>query len=116
MQIEEKMLESQELADNWREIKDLRSNLECRLLEAEQLLQSMLRRPAELEPKVAQNQLDQAQVSDSFVSRWQPFEDSKMITNFYETWVIWDFWEILQQICNYINTLCTSFVQYLFIS
>lgn len=69
MQIEERMLESQELADNWREIKDLRSNLECHLLEAEQLLQSMLRRPAELEPKVAQNQLDQAQVSDSFVSR-----------------------------------------------
>ncbi|XP_016311636.1 nesprin-1-like isoform X6 [Sinocyclocheilus anshuiensis] len=61
LQIEERMLESQELADNWREIKDLRSNLECRLLEAEQLLQSMLRRPAELEPKVAQNQLDQAQ-------------------------------------------------------
>ncbi|XP_043075052.1 nesprin-1 isoform X1 [Puntigrus tetrazona] len=61
LQIEEKMLESQELADNWREIKDLRSNLECHLLEAEQLLQSMLRRPAELEPKVAQNQLDQAQ-------------------------------------------------------
>jgi len=63
------MLESQELTENWREIKDLRSNLECHLLEAEQLLQSMLRRPAELEPKVAQNQLDQAQVSDSFVSR-----------------------------------------------
>ncbi|KTG06491.1 hypothetical protein cypCar_00011069 [Cyprinus carpio] len=61
MQIEERMLESQELAENWREIKDLRSNLECHLLEAEQLLQSMLRRPAELEPKVAQNQLDQAQ-------------------------------------------------------
>jgi len=63
------MLESKELTENWREIKDLRSNLECHLLEAEQLLQSMLRRPAELEPKVAQNQLDQAQVSDSFVSR-----------------------------------------------
>lgn len=63
------MLESQELTENWREIKDLRSNLECHLLEAEQLLQSMLRRPAELEPKVAQNQLDQAQVSDNFVSR-----------------------------------------------
>jgi len=63
------MLESQELTENWREIKDLRSNLECHLLEAEQLLQSMLRRPAELEPKVSQNQLDQAQVSDSFVSR-----------------------------------------------
>uniref|UniRef100_A0A8C1YUK6 Spectrin repeat containing, nuclear envelope 1a n=1 Tax=Cyprinus carpio TaxID=7962 RepID=A0A8C1YUK6_CYPCA len=61
VKLQEKMLESQELADNWREIKDLRSNLECRLLEAEQLLQSMLRRPAELEPKVAQNQLDQAQ-------------------------------------------------------
>ncbi|XP_048062412.1 nesprin-1 isoform X1 [Megalobrama amblycephala] len=61
LQIEERMLESQELTDNWREIKDFRSNLECHLLESEQLLQSMLRRPAELEPKVAQNQLDQAQ-------------------------------------------------------
>lgn len=69
IQIEERMLESQELTENWREIKDLRSKLECHLREAEQLLQSMLRRPAELEPKVAQNQLDQAQVSDSFVSR-----------------------------------------------
>lgn len=69
IQIEERMLESQELTENWTEIKDLRSNLECHLREAEQLLQSMLRRPAELEPKVAQNQLDQAQVSDSFVSR-----------------------------------------------
>lgn len=62
------MLESQDLADSWKEIKDMRSNLECRLLESEQLLQSMLRRPAELEPKVAQNQLDQAQVSVNFVT------------------------------------------------
>ncbi|XP_073712130.1 nesprin-1 isoform X2 [Misgurnus anguillicaudatus] len=61
LQIEERMLESQDQADRWREIKDLRSNLECRLLESEQLLQSLLRRPAELEPKVAQNQLEQAQ-------------------------------------------------------
>ncbi len=91
------MLESQELANNWRDIKDLCSNLECRLLEAEQLLQSMLRRPAELEPKVAQNQLDQAQVSDSFVSRWQPLEDSK---NYYP--LVWTmgymrFFKTLQQ-------------------
>lgn len=69
MQIEEKMLESQDVADSWKDIKDMRSNLECRLLESEQLLQSMLRRPAELEPKVAQNQLDQAQASVSFVTK-----------------------------------------------
>ncbi|TRY57107.1 hypothetical protein DNTS_023982 [Danionella cerebrum] len=61
LQIEERMLESQEVTDKWKEIKDLRLNLECRLVEAEQLLRSMIRRPAELEPKVAQNQLDQAQ-------------------------------------------------------
>lgn len=63
------MLESQDVADSWKDIKDMRSNLECRLLESEQLLQSMLRRPAELEPKVAQNQLDQAQASVSFVTK-----------------------------------------------
>uniref|UniRef100_A0A8C2DGG1 Spectrin repeat containing, nuclear envelope 1a n=1 Tax=Cyprinus carpio TaxID=7962 RepID=A0A8C2DGG1_CYPCA len=80
LQIEERMLESQELAENWREIKDLRSNLECHLLEAEQLLQSMLRRPAELEPKVAQNQLDQAQVSDSFVDLTQLRESINRLT------------------------------------
>lgn len=58
------MLESQELADSWREIESLRSDLESRLREAEKFLQSMLRRPADLEPKVSQNQLDQAQVSN----------------------------------------------------
>uniref|UniRef100_A0AAR2JHF7 Spectrin repeat containing, nuclear envelope 1b n=1 Tax=Pygocentrus nattereri TaxID=42514 RepID=A0AAR2JHF7_PYGNA len=57
----QRMLESQELAESWRAIKGLRSDLEFRLREAEQLLQNMLRRSAELEPKVAQNQLDQAQ-------------------------------------------------------
>ncbi|XP_037393333.1 nesprin-1 isoform X3 [Pygocentrus nattereri] len=61
IQVEERMLESQELAESWRAIKGLRSDLEFRLREAEQLLQNMLRRSAELEPKVAQNQLDQAQ-------------------------------------------------------
>lgn len=58
------MLESQELADSWREIESLRSDLESCLREAEKFLQSMLRRPADLEPKVSQNQLDQAQVSN----------------------------------------------------
>uniref|UniRef100_A0A8B9RI12 Spectrin repeat containing, nuclear envelope 1a n=1 Tax=Astyanax mexicanus TaxID=7994 RepID=A0A8B9RI12_ASTMX len=61
IQVEERMLESQELAENWRTIESLRSDLESRLREAEQLLQNMFRRSAELEPKVAQNQLDQAQ-------------------------------------------------------
>lgn len=56
------MLESQELADSWREIESCRSDLEARLREAEHFLQNMLRRPADLEPKVSQNQLDQAQV------------------------------------------------------
>lgn len=57
------MLEFQELADSWREIESLRSDLESRLREAEHFLQNMLRRPADLETKVSQNQLDQAQVS-----------------------------------------------------
>ncbi|MCJ8743979.1 hypothetical protein PDJAM_G00100910, partial [Pangasius djambal] len=61
IQVEERMLESQELADSWREIESLRSDLESRLREAEHFLQNMLRRPADLEPKVSQNQLDQAQ-------------------------------------------------------
>ncbi|TSR99415.1 Nesprin-1 [Bagarius yarrelli] len=61
IQIEERMLESQELADSWREIESLRSDLEARLREAEKFLQNMLRRPADLEPMVSQNQLDQAQ-------------------------------------------------------
>lgn len=57
------MLESQELADSWREIESLRSELESHLREAEKFLQNMLRTQADLEPKVSQNQLDQAQVS-----------------------------------------------------
>lgn len=56
------MLESQELVDSWREIESLRSHLESRLREAEHFLQNMLRRPSDLEPKVSQHQLDQAQV------------------------------------------------------
>uniref|UniRef100_A0AAR2ILP8 Spectrin repeat containing, nuclear envelope 1b n=1 Tax=Pygocentrus nattereri TaxID=42514 RepID=A0AAR2ILP8_PYGNA len=60
----QRMLESQELAESWRAIKGLRSDLEFRLREAEQLLQNMLRRSAELEPKVAQNQLDQIKTGD----------------------------------------------------
>ncbi|XP_060722109.1 nesprin-1 isoform X2 [Tachysurus vachellii] len=61
IQVEERMLESQELADSWREIESLRSDLESHLREAEKFLQNMLRTPADLEPKVSQNQLDQAQ-------------------------------------------------------
>ncbi|KAI5615121.1 nesprin-1 isoform X2 [Silurus asotus] len=61
IQVEERKLESQELADSWREIESLRSDLESRLREAEHFLQNMLRSPADLEPKVSQNQLEQAQ-------------------------------------------------------
>ncbi|XP_062858462.1 nesprin-1 isoform X4 [Trichomycterus rosablanca] len=61
IQAEERTLEFQDLTDSWREIENLHTDLESRLREAEQFLQNMLRRPAELEPKVCQNQLDQAQ-------------------------------------------------------
>lgn len=56
------MLLCEEMADNWREIEEQKTDLETQLRETEQQLQSLIRRPAELEPKIAQNQLDKAQV------------------------------------------------------
>lgn len=56
------MLLCEEVADSWRDIEEQKADLEVLLRETEQQLQSLIRRPAELEPKIAQNQLDKAQV------------------------------------------------------
>lgn len=56
------MLLCEEVADSWRDAKQQKADLEVRLRETEQQLQRLNRRPAELDPKIAQNQLDKAQV------------------------------------------------------
>lgn len=56
------MLLCEEVADSWRDIEEQKADLEVQLRETEQQLQNLVRRPAELEPKIAQNQLDKAQV------------------------------------------------------
>lgn len=61
-QIEERMLLCEEVADSWRDMEEQKADLETQLRETEQQLQNLIRRPAELEPKIAQNQLDKAQV------------------------------------------------------
>ncbi|XP_033998692.1 nesprin-1 isoform X2 [Trematomus bernacchii] len=61
LQIEERMLLCEEVADSWRDIEEQKADLEVQLRETEQHLQNLIRRPAELEPKIAQNQLDKAQ-------------------------------------------------------
>uniref|UniRef100_A0A672NJW8 Nesprin-1-like n=1 Tax=Sinocyclocheilus grahami TaxID=75366 RepID=A0A672NJW8_SINGR len=60
MMIEERMTTSQELSNSWREIKEQKQELATLFQDMEQQLQSLSRRPAELEPKIAQNMLDQA--------------------------------------------------------
>ncbi|XP_047184446.1 nesprin-1 isoform X2 [Scophthalmus maximus] len=61
LQKEERMLLCEEVADSWRDTEEQKADLEIQLRETEQQLQSLIRRPAELEPKIAQNQLDKAQ-------------------------------------------------------
>ncbi|XP_031731325.1 nesprin-1 isoform X8 [Anarrhichthys ocellatus] len=61
LQVEERMLLCEEVADSWRDIEEQKADLEVQLRETEQQLQNLIRRPAELEPKIAQNQLDKAQ-------------------------------------------------------
>lgn len=61
-QIEERMLLCEDVADSWRDIEEQKADLETQLRETEQQLHNLIRRPAELEPKIAQNQLDKAQV------------------------------------------------------
>lgn len=56
------MLLCEEVADSWRDIEEQKGDLEAQLRETEQQLQNLIRRHAELEPKIAQNQLDKAQV------------------------------------------------------
>ncbi|XP_067337447.1 nesprin-1 isoform X16 [Channa argus] len=61
LQIEEHMLLCEEVADSWRDIEEQKKDLEVQLRETEQQFQNLIRRPAELEPKIAQNQLDKSQ-------------------------------------------------------
>ncbi|XP_049914520.1 nesprin-1 [Epinephelus moara] len=61
LQIEERMLLCEEVADSWRDVEEQKADLEVQLRETEQQLQNLIRRPAELEPKIAQNHLDKAQ-------------------------------------------------------
>ncbi|XP_076155328.1 nesprin-1 isoform X4 [Alosa pseudoharengus] len=58
--IEERMMRAQELSEGWREILDQKQELASLFQDMEQQLQGLTRRPAELEPKIAQNMLDQA--------------------------------------------------------
>lgn len=65
MQIEERMSTAQELSESWREIKEQKQDLTGLFQDMEQQLLSLSRRPAELETKIAQNMLLQAQVGTS---------------------------------------------------
>lgn len=56
------MLLCEDVADGWRDMEEQKADLETQLRETEQQLQNLIRRPAELEPKIAQSQLDKAQV------------------------------------------------------
>lgn len=62
IKIEDRMLLCEDVADSWRDIEEQKADLEVQLRETEQQLQNLCRRPAELEQKIAQNQLDKAQV------------------------------------------------------
>ena len=64
VQVEDRMLMCEEVADSWREVEEQQADLKVQLREMDQHRQSLARRPAELEPKIAQNQLDKAQVCD----------------------------------------------------
>ncbi|XP_077587652.1 nesprin-1 [Stigmatopora nigra] len=59
--IEENMANAQELSEAWREIKEQKQDLSTLFQDMEQQLLSLSRRPAELETKIAQNMLSQAE-------------------------------------------------------
>ncbi|XP_061667964.1 nesprin-1 isoform X8 [Syngnathoides biaculeatus] len=61
LQIEERMLLCEEVAESWRSVEEHKADLEVRLRETEQQFENLVRCPAELEPRIAQNQLDKAQ-------------------------------------------------------
>eukprot|EP00061_Rhincodon_typus_P012976 g39052.t1 len=60
-QIEQQLIRSQELALGWEEVKRQKAELGAYFLETEQQLQSLRRRPAEVELKTAQKQVAQVQ-------------------------------------------------------
>lgn len=62
------MLICEEVADSWRDAEEQKADLEMQLRETKQRLQNLIRKPAELEPKIAQNYLDKAQVCVQSVS------------------------------------------------
>lgn len=62
------MLLCEEVTDSWRDVEEQKADLELQLRETEQQLQNLIRRPGELEPKIAQNQLDKAQVCICHIS------------------------------------------------
>ncbi|KAJ8270593.1 hypothetical protein GJAV_G00116870 [Gymnothorax javanicus] len=59
LMIEDRMLRSQDLAESWKEVREQKSELASYFQDMEQQLQSLNRRPGELEPKIAQNMLAQ---------------------------------------------------------
>ncbi|XP_061559702.1 nesprin-1 isoform X16 [Phycodurus eques] len=61
LQIEERMLLCEDVAESWRSVEEHKADLEVRLRETEQQFENLIRCPAELEPRIAQNQLDKAQ-------------------------------------------------------
>ncbi|GCB70645.1 hypothetical protein scyTo_0005735, partial [Scyliorhinus torazame] len=68
--IEQHLVRSQELALGWEEIKRQKAELAAYFLDSEQQLQSLKRRPAEMELKIVQKQLAQVQeLGHQFQSR-----------------------------------------------
>ncbi|XP_061127011.1 nesprin-1-like isoform X2 [Syngnathus typhle] len=61
LQIEERMMVCEEVVESWRDVEEHKTDLEVHLRETEQQLENLIRCPAELEPRIAQNQLDKAQ-------------------------------------------------------
>lgn len=62
-------MRAQELSEGWREILDQKQELASLLQDTEQQLQGLTRRPAELEPKITQNMLDQARVGSTSLTQ-----------------------------------------------
>lgn len=61
-QIDERRLLCEKIAESWRGVEEHKTDLEVQLRETEQQLENLIRCPSELEPRIAQNQLDKAQV------------------------------------------------------
>ncbi|XP_019750512.1 nesprin-1 isoform X11 [Hippocampus comes] len=61
LQIDERRLLCEKITDSWRGVEEHKTDLEVQLRETEQQLENLIRCPSELEPRIAQNQLDKAQ-------------------------------------------------------